>query len=102
MANAINGNTIYVDTTGSIGLSSPQGVVLSHVIVTATAASAQIVIRDDATSPVNKLDLRVPTSGDSKQYDFSDRPIVFPEGIEIGTVTNAVATLVFSRGPGRT
>ena len=98
MANAINGNSVYVDTTGALDISKPQNVKVTGVILTATAASAQLVLQDNASTAVNKLDVRVATDESSQFFDFSMTPIVFPNGIKVSALTNALATIIFTRG----
>ena len=91
MANAFNSNTFYVDTTGTFTAADAH--IITHVVLTATSASARIVLQD-ATTSSNKLDLRVVVSGDSKVFDFADAPIRFEGGVKVSTLTNGVATLI--------
>lgn len=91
MANERNSNTVYIDSTGDISDTKNSRVV--YVLLTATAANAELVLKDQVTTD-NKIDLRLAISGDSKLFRFSDAPLVFPNGINIGTLTNALATLV--------
>lgn len=93
MANVRNGNTVYVDATGAI---TDSGAKVAGVVLTATAANAVLVLQDSSGSPVNKVDLRVATSGSSQFFDFSVTPLWFPNGIEIGTLTNAKAMIVYT------
>ena len=99
MANVRSGNSFYVDTAASSEASSDASnlslpnVVVTGVLLTATSASARIVLEDVTTGNI-KLDLRVATSGDSKFFDLSRTPINFPNGISPATVTNAVATII--------
>ena len=94
MANVVNGNTIYIDSTGTIA--STVGMKAAFISVTATGANAVLVLQDTTTTS-NKADLRVATSGETKVFDFSRAPIQFPNGIIISTLTNAIATIVFRR-----
>jgi len=91
MANAVNGNTIFVDTADT--LLNKKGVRVAYVIVTATSANAVLVLQDN-TQSINKIDLRVATSGESKVFDFSETPLYFPGGVKASTVTNTNSTLV--------
>jgi hypothetical protein len=91
VANVRQGNSHWVEATGS--LESSRSVVYG-VIVTATAASAVVVIQDSAGSNT-KLDLRVATSGESKHFDFSHSPISFPKGINVSTLTNAKCMVIY-------
>lgn len=90
MANAVQGNTIYIDSTGDVR-TTPTKVYM--IVVTATAASCVLALAD-AGSSVAKINLRVVTSGASQLFDFSANPLFFPNGIEVTTITNGVATLV--------
>ena len=93
MANAKSGNSVYIDSTGSLETDST---VVVGVILTATAANAVLALTNSAGT-VNKLNLRVPTSGDTVHFDFAQSPIHFPAGIAVGTLTNAIATLIYTR-----
>jgi hypothetical protein len=96
MANKRNGNTIYVDTAGT--LTSDKNMHVVNVIVTATAASAVVVLSDpDGTSL--KADLRVADSGVTQQFAFLP-PMFFPNGIRVTTLTNAIATVIYNRSGG--
>lgn len=96
MANTRRGSTGYVDTVGVLNTDS--NIQVSKIIITATSASAIVVIADakDATPLLN---LRVATSGDSRAFDFI-RPLVFPSGIQVLTLTNAIMSIVYTgQGP---
>lgn len=92
-----NGNTIYI-TTGTGDIADTQGTKVMYVILTATSANGRIVL-EDTTSTKVKIDLRVPTSGETKVFDFSAAPLYFPNGINVDTLTTASVTLVV-RGQG--
>lgn len=97
MANVRNSNTWYIDTAASsLAIANLK---VSYVIVTATAAAA-ILNLQDVTTTANKANLRVATSGDSVVFDFSLKPLVFPNGILPSTVTNCVATCVLEETRG--
>ncbi len=93
MANVRTGNTHYVDATGVL---EAEGCRVAQFLVTATAASAVVVITDNAASPKNKLNLKLATDGETKQFDFSDSPLSFPAGLRVGTLTNAILMVVYS------
>lgn len=93
MANIESGNSVYIDATGALSAKPNQRVV--QVLLTATAASARIVLTNGDTTTV-KLDLRVATSGETGSFVF-DYPIVFSNGVHVLTLTNAVATLIYTR-----
>jgi len=91
MANVVNGNTLYLDATGVV-TSVPT--LVYYVSLTATAASSVLVLQDSGAASANKLSLRVVTSGETQLFDFSRNPIFFPNGLRVGTITNAIATAV--------
>jgi hypothetical protein len=96
MANATNGNTIYIDTTGDV--TTKKNVRVPYVTVSASSANAVLLLSDpDGT---NKIDLRVAAAGETQLFDFSEQPLLFPNGIKAETVTNAIATVVYSIGGG--
>lgn len=91
MANVRNANTYHIDGTAST--LAVLNIKVSHVIVTATAASAILQLQDVTTGNI-KGNFRVATSGETRVFEFADNPIVFPNGINPATVTNCVATLI--------
>ena len=93
MANARSGNSHYVDSTGTLSSDSCK---IAGVIVTATAASAILALQDAAGS-VNKANLRVATSGETKHFDFSQTPIFCPNGLKASTVTNAIVVVIYTQ-----
>lgn len=101
MANVLNGNSFYVDTafTNSADDLVKKQALVVYIAVTATAANGRIVLGDVAASPDLKIDLRVATSGTTQLFSFVDNPVIFPNGIRVITLTNAVATVVL-RNPG--
>jgi hypothetical protein len=101
MANVRSANTFYIDTQYSVAADelAVKNIRVLGVTVTATAASAIIVLADSSTA-TNKLDLRVATSGDSAHFDFSDSPVVFPNGIRPKTLTNALVTVIVEESRG--
>ncbi len=94
MANTLDKNTIHVDAIGELTTKSSK---LYTVIVSATGANA-VVVLGDSSSNKKKCDLRVATSGESKQFDFGEKPLLFGDGIEVLTLTNAVVTIVYTQG----
>lgn len=103
MANNLNGNSFYVDSaysTSADDLVRSQALV-AYVLVTATAANGRIVLGDvGANSSQIKLDLRVETSGHSEPFRFAENPILFPNGIRVISITNAVATIIIKNSGG--
>lgn len=92
MANVRSGNTHFVDSTGS--LSQEKNLRIGQVILTATSANAVIVLSDHAGT-TKKLELRVAASGESRSFELPV-PMIFPNGINVTTLTNCVATLVYN------
>lgn len=101
MANTLNGNTWFADTvfnTEADDLARKQLLVV-YVTVTSTGANAKIVLGDSGTNPVKKLDLRIAASGVSQTFRFDNSPVLFPNGIRVLEISNAVATVVI-KNPG--
>ena len=90
MAITRSGNMIYVDTTGSA--IAEKSVRLAHLIITATAA-ASLILKDPT---VTALKLRWDIAAAGSQEIAFPVPPVFPNGIEVDTITNCVATLVLA------
>lgn len=93
MANAVQTNTAYVDSTGT--LITQKNIQVTQITLSPTAANAQLVLQD--VNGTNKIDMRGATSYDTQSIFFKDNPIVFPNGIVASTVTNCVATLHLKR-----
>lgn len=96
MASIRNGNTYYIDDTTAL---TAANVKVTKITVTATSANA-ILNLQDVTTGANKINLRVATSGTTEVFDFSDDPLLFPNGISPNTVTNCNATCVISEARG--
>lgn len=94
MANVVNGNTIYIDTTDDISVASNTNIKVSYITIRAGAADARIELKDNQSSAVNKVDLSVITIGETKLFDYSRKPIVFPNGIDATVTNSAIVTLV--------
>jgi hypothetical protein len=98
VANARSGNTYYIDTQYATNEElTGQNLLVLGVLVTATAASAVLLLAD---STVKKMDLRVATSGASQFFDFSSSPVRFNTSIRPTTLTNAVATIIIKDSQG--
>lgn len=102
MANTLNGNSFYVDTafnTSAEDLVRSQALV-AYVIVTATGANGRIVLGDvGANSSQTKIDLRVEVSGHSEIFRFAENPVLFPNGVRVLSLSNAVASIII-KNPG--
>ncbi len=97
MANAVTGNKIYVDATGEV---SDQRELIAYIIFTPDAANDVMILRETSGGS-NCLKIRGSTAKDSKLLDFSQRPLVFNNGIYVETLTSgATATLVTTKAGG--
>ncbi len=93
MANTRSGNSHYVDSTGVLETAAMK---IAGVLVTATGANAVVAIADSAGTTA-KLNLRVATSGECTHFDFALIPILFPNGVKVTTLTNAIATVIYTQ-----
>lgn len=94
MANNNNGNSFYVDSTGSFaGL---KNVKVIGITLTATSANAQLVLQNADSGSSNRIDLRNPTSGSTVQFRFDQAPLAFPNGVKVSTITNGNATIIYT------
>lgn len=98
MANVRSGNTHYIDSTGT--LTADKNDKVAYVVLTASSANAVILLTDAGSGTRSKIDLRVATAGTTQVFDFSEVPLVFSNGVRVGTLTNAVATIVYTKGGG--
>jgi hypothetical protein len=90
MAIVSNGNTLFVDATGTV---TTKSTIVYYITVTATAANGVLVLSDNTTN-AKKADLRVATSGATQTFDFSAAPLHFPTGVKVTTATTVAVTLV--------
>lgn len=90
MANVRNGNTIYVDSTGDLTTTATR---VYYIVFSATGANAVMTLQDSGAN-VNKITLSHPNDKESHVFDFSARPLYFPGGVAVSTLTNGVITLV--------
>lgn len=95
MANEINTNTAYIDTGSSAITTDPTK--LTGITVTPSGGAATIVLQDNQSTKVNVINLTVPSGNPSRFFDLSKTPIMFTNGIFIGTLTTALATLIYER-----
>lgn len=95
MANMRNANTFFIDTASSTagGTLILKNVSIVYLVVNATADNSHIELFD-VTTGADKIHIHVPIQDDSRYFDFSEAPILFPNGIDPQTVTNCVATCV--------
>lgn len=92
MANVRSGNTHWVD---ALGVLTSDSVKVAGITVTATAANAQVGLADSAGT-TSKIELRVATSGETKHFDFSASPLIFPTGMKVTALANANATVIYT------
>lgn len=95
MANAHNGNTLYIDSTGAVG--PTKNVKIAYMTVSVTGASPVLILRDGSTT---KFDLTFQASTVPQVFDFSEAPAYFPNGVTVNTITNCKATLITVHGDG--
>jgi len=91
MANVQNSNTIHLDSTGNIG---DNNLKVTYVIITSTGAAPRIILRDGNTANDIKLDIKLLPGNQSGKLNFAEAPIVFPNGVNVGTITNCNVTLI--------
>jgi hypothetical protein len=92
VANVKNGNTLYVDSTGTLTTVPTR---VTHILVSSTSNNAAFVLQDQGAS-VNKIDIRVTPAHITQVIDLSDNPMFFPTGIKVSNITHAVATMIYS------
>ena len=95
MANEISTNTAYVDTGSSEISSDPTR--LKGVIITAVGGAAQVILQDNRAVKANVMDVRIPSTDPTLHINLSLSPVMFANGIFVGTLSNAVVTLILER-----
>jgi len=97
MANVRSGNSWYVDSTGDLGgTTSYQSVSVFSIALTKTSAgsTAELVLADKTTG-VDKIRIVQGASDDTTEmYVFENRPLLFTGGINVGTISTCVATII--------
>jgi len=104
MANVRNGNTFFIDTaSGSGGAKLAElNVLVLGVTVSPSGGAATLTLADAQSPAVVKLTLTVPSGVAAQYYDFSENPILFPNGIDPTAATTVQATaIVRLQGEGR-
>lgn len=95
MANAVTGNKIYVDSTGELTTTRTK---VAYILFTPDDANDEMILKETA-SGATCLHLRGSTAKQTVQYDFTDVPLVFQQGIYVSALTsNAKATLITTSG----
>lgn len=92
MVNARCGNTFYIDTAYSASTDelAVKNLKLTYLVVAAIGGAATIVLSDGVYP---KLKIVVP-SGQTQNFDFSRKPILFQNSIRPSTLTTCIATAV--------
>jgi len=96
VANKRAQGTIFVDTTGD--LSTPIGLHLIGVQLTATSANATLELTETNGAGTVKWHQAVKDSGESRYISLSDEPIRFNVTI-FATITNGKAILIVRDRP---
>jgi hypothetical protein len=103
MANSRKGNLIYIDTASSqVDFADPNIRVLG-VVLARNGAGAHIHLNladYHASSPTVLMRLEMDTNTHHLYVDFSNSPLVFPNGLSIpasGLTTGAKATIIVSK-----
>lgn len=91
MANKRSGNTIYIDSTGT--LSTEKALKIASIIFTPTAADGSITLVDALTDDT-KIHVAGAVANDSKHIVLEKEAALFANGIKVSVLTNAVATLI--------
>ncbi len=96
MANVRNGNTFFVNQQhiSDGDALDVKNIKATAIFITATAANGICELVDNTANEVKKLDLRVEISGRTEFFDLALTPVVFPNGIRVKTLTNAIATIL--------
>lgn len=101
MAATKRGNTWFIPatSTGQLGGSNDVNVRIAHIIVTPTAANAQLELSDIVSGdPI--FQSKVSGAGDTVTHSFEIVPIYFPNGIDVTIATNCDTMLVLHPGGG--
>jgi len=99
VANVRNSNTFFIDTAAADQTPATTGnlsifnIKVTHITMTATAATSLISLKD-VTTDAQKFIFRLDIVDKTQEFDFADNPIVFPNGIHPETVTDCVVTCV--------
>lgn len=91
MANARNGNSYYVDATGTLAVGA---LAIASIILTSNGAAGTITLQDNTSPVTNKMTLKV-LNGETLFIDFNMKPVTFSQGLVVSTLTTAIATIVF-------
>jgi hypothetical protein len=95
MANVYRSGSIYVDSTGVV---VTRRVKVAYIIFTPAAINDTMTIRDgDGAGDPLKLTLKGDIANHSTQFDFSNSPLLFEEGIYCSVLTaGALVTFILT------
>lgn len=93
MANIRNSNTAYIDTAAALTDIEKRNIKITGILVTPDGGGVAQLVLQDKTTTANKVDIRMQSTDRSELYNYTENPLVFPNGIVAATVTNCVATL---------
>lgn len=93
--NQVNGSTFYIDSAHTTDADdyAKKNALVAWISVTSTAADGRIVLGDVGTNAPTKIDLRVPDANRSVLFHLRESPMMFPNGIKVLSIANAVATV---------
>jgi hypothetical protein len=99
MSNIQTGNIIFLDSSSASFAGSNIRLVglIVHCTHGSTAAEIKLSDNNSGRSYPTILHFEVPAASDFADFDFSTRPIVFPNGIRVVTLSNCTATLILDR-----
>jgi hypothetical protein len=98
LANIRNGNTFYIDTqySGASDALAIQGVRVPYIQISSSAAVNNAILADLTTGNIKVNFQNINNTGgagDTRLFDFSSNPILFPNGIKPVVLTNCSLTL---------
>lgn len=96
MANATTGNKIYVEATGALATTRKK---VAYIIFTPDAANDEIIIKETSAGDTC-LHLRGATAKQSLLFDFSNKPLVFQNGIYVSTLTSSAKAVLITTESG--
>lgn len=91
MANVRNGNSYYVDSTGTLDIGA---LAVASILLTSNGGAGTITLQDNTAPATNKMTIKVPNN-ESVLIDFNLKPVSFAKGIVVSALTTALATIVF-------
>ena len=97
MANAKASNVWDVNATGA--LTTDKSHLLFGVIMTATGASASLVLTE-ASGGATKFRYDIANDETSEFINLGETPIFFSQGMYVQTLTNCVAQLIYGKVQG--